>query len=50
MGTLFSMYAKYEGKIYKLEAAGDKEVVTRLHSSDDEYWTAIEWLTERGWL
>lgn len=42
----FDIYSMFEGRIYKHSFSG----AHRLLSSDDEYWTALEWLTERGWL
>lgn len=42
-------YSIYGNKMYRFEQnlLGVTKV-QRLISSDDEYWTALEWLTERG--
>lgn len=42
-----AIYAIYNNAIYRNTDDGQ---TVRLLSSDDEYFTAIEWLTERGLL
>lgn len=42
-----AIYAIYDNHIYRNTDDGQ---TVRILSSDDEYFAAIEWLTDRGWL